>query len=272
MSEFVNSIVTTFNNLFSYNDTNITIIFDQYNKLWFSLTDVFKALGYSSPNKEIKRLDINQEYISTYNDIYNQLPKKYINFKKPKNIQPHMKMTNETGIYIILSKSIKPIAKKFKDSLYEEIIPKLRENGEYKFSLNDKRKLNTLSKRTKIYKQEIKRTLKHSYPDKTKKGFIYVLKVKTIHDGKKKICYKVGYTANLEQRLATYKTGNPDAEIAIAHQENLHCDKEQLESCLLNLNHLKLLKEDAEIICNISLKKIKDEIKDCKKLLEKHAN
>ena len=113
-------------------------------------------------------------------------------------------VTNETGIYIILSKSIKPIAKKFKDSLYEEIIPKLRENGEYKFSLNDKRKLNTLSKRTKIYKQEIKRTLKHSYPDKTKKGFIYVLKVKTSINGNETPFVDQGFeniTFNSDNRL-----------------------------------------------------------------------
>ena len=112
---------------------------------------------------------------------------------------------------------------------------------------------------------------KQSFPDKTKKGFIYALKVKTIHDGKKKICYKIGYTENLEHRLATYKTGNPDAELEISHQENINCNKQQLETCILNLNTLKKLKYNTEVICDVPLKKIIEEIVDCKKLLEKHS-
>ena len=39
------------------------IFFDNNNKIWFSISDIFKTLGYSSPNKEIKRVDINIENI-----------------------------------------------------------------------------------------------------------------------------------------------------------------------------------------------------------------
>jgi prophage antirepressor-like protein len=39
------------------------IFFDNNNKIWFSISDIFKTLGYSSPNKEIKRVDINIEII-----------------------------------------------------------------------------------------------------------------------------------------------------------------------------------------------------------------
>jgi hypothetical protein len=118
--------------------------------------------------------------------------------------------------------------------------------------------------------KEIKRTIKHSYEDKTKQGFIYVLKIKTIQDGMQKVCHKIGYTANLEKRLATYKTGNPDVELA--HYENLHCDKKQLETCVMNLNILKRLQNRTEVICNVSLNKIIEEINDCKKILKKHTN
>jgi len=55
-----------------------------------------------------------------------------------------MKMTNETGIYLILTKSKKKIAKEFRDSLYQDILPTLREKGEYKFSLTDRKKLNNV--------------------------------------------------------------------------------------------------------------------------------
>ena len=268
MSEFVNSIVTTFNNLFSYNNTNVTIIFDENNKIWFSLSDIFRALGYADPNTEIKRIDIDSIYIKTYNEIYNKLPLQYINFKKPKNVQPHMKMTNETGIYMILTKSKKSIAKKFRDSLYQNIIPKLRETGEYKFNLKDKKKLNVITKKLKLYQKELNKTKKHTYSNNTGNGFIYILKVNTIHNGNKRTCYKIGYTANLEKRLQTYKTGNPDVELV--YHENLKCNKKMLEKCIKNLNTLKLLKAKSEIICDVSLEKLKTEIQDCKTLLEKH--
>jgi prophage antirepressor-like protein len=270
MSSFVSSLVKTYNNLFSFNNTNITIIFDSHNKIWFSLSDIFKSLGYSSPNAEIKRLNIESEYVKTYNEIFESIPLKYRHFDKPKNLQPHMKMTNETGIYMILTKSKKEIAKKFRDSLYQDIIPKLRENGEYKFNLNDKKKLNTLTKKIKNLKLELNRTKKQSInTNDTGKGYIYILEINTPHNGKDTKCFKIGYTSNLERRMSTYKTGNP--AVKLAHHENINCNKKQLEKCIINLNHLKLLKRKSEIICNTTLKELKSEIEDCKKLLYKHS-
>lgn len=270
MSKFVSSLATTFNNLFNYNNTNIIVIFDEHNKIWFSLSDIYKSLGYSDPNMEIKRLDLDDKYIKTYMTIYDSLPKKYLNFTKPKNVQPHMKMTDETGIYMILTKSKKKVAKDFRDALYQNIIPKLREQGEYKFNVSDKKKLKTITQKLKLYQQEFKRTQKQSYPDKTGNGFIYVLKVPATHNGQNKVCHKIGYTANLEKRMATYKTGNPDVELV--HQENIKCNKKQLEKCVLNLNTLKRLKHKTEVICDTPLKTILEEIKECQKLLERFSS
>ena len=53
--------------------------------------------------------------------------------------------------------------------------------------------------------------------------------------------------------------------------ENVNCNKKQLEKCVLNLNILKKLTSRNEIICDSSLKEIKDEIEDCKKLIQKHS-
>jgi len=128
--------------------------------------------------------------------------------------------------------------------------------------------MNKLTTKIKRYQQEIKRTQKQSYTDKTGKGFIYVIKVNTVKDGHNKTCYKIGYATNLEKRLATYKTGNPDIELV--HSENINCNRKQLEKCILNLNTLKLLKNKTEVICNVSLKQIIEEIEDCKKLLKKY--
>ena len=73
----------------------------------------------------------------------------------------------------------------------------------------------------------------------------------------------------MDKRLATYKTGNPDIELV--HQENVECNKHQLEKCVLNLNTLKLLRNKTEVICDIPLTTIISEIDDCKKLLEKYV-
>lgn len=124
-----------------------------------------------------------------------------------------------------------------------------------------------LTRRIKNLDLELKRTQKQSYNNRTGQGFIYVLKVNTIQNGYNKVCYKIGYTANLENRMATYKTGNPNIELA--HHENINCNKKQLEKCILNLNTLKLLKNKTEIICNVSLEKIKEEIEECKKIINK---
>jgi hypothetical protein len=174
----------------------------------------------------------------------------------------------------VLNNSTKPLAKEFRDELFSNILPKLREDGEFKFNINDKAKLKKLTKKLQLIHKEqtMKRlTIKRytEYINTSGKGFIYVLKVKTPHNGQEKDCYKIGYTANLEKRMATYKTGNPD--IKLEHYENINCNKKQLEKCVINLNYLKLLKNKTEVICNVSLDKLKEEFNDCKQLLNKHS-
>jgi len=66
------------------------------------------------------------------------------------------------------------------------------------------------------------------------------------------------------------KTENPN--IKLVHHENINCNKKQLEKYVMNLNYLKLLKNKTEVICDVSLDKIKEEFDDCKKLLEKYSS
>jgi len=272
MSQVVNSIYKIFDNLLKYNNTDIVILFDNNNKLWFSLSDTFRAIGYVNSNREIKRLTIDEAHIKTFKTLLYELPNNIReNLKIRKNVQPHMKMTDEAGIYVILNKSNKPIAQKFKDELFSNILPTLREKGEYKFSAKDKAKLNNIKQTIKLIKtsQKIHNTTKRQYDNKTGNGFIYILKVKTIQNGESKQCYKIGYTQNLNNRLATYKTGNPDVELV--HQENVKCNKKQLEKCVLNLNILNRISSNNEVICDKSLKEIKKEIEDCKVLISEHS-
>ena len=276
MSTLLSVIIKTFDNLIKFNENNITIIFDNNNNIWFSLSDVFKSIGYINSNREIKRLTIEQTNIKTYKEIFDDLnTNTQLSLKKRKNIQPHMKMTNESGIYLILDKSNKPIAKAFKDALFTNILPEYRKTGDIKSNSNDKIKLKKLTKKLHLIQKEqsMKRltTKKYTtYDNISGKGFIYVLKVKILKDGKEIKCYKIGYATNLNKRLETYKTGHPDIELVF--QENVNVSKKQLEKCVLNLNLLKRLSSKNEILCHSSLEDIKNEIIDCKKLIAKYSS
>ena len=210
---------------------------------------------------------MDDKYFDTYENLYPQSKLNKINLK---NQQPIEKMINEAGIYELLRKSRKPLAEKLSKTLFTEVLPELRNTGKFVLNTTEKQNMNKLTSKIKLYQKELKRTIKQSKQDKTGNGFIYILKVKTIHNGNNKICYKIGYTSDIEKRLATYKTGNPDVELV--HSENLHCNKKQLESCVINLNILKLLKHKTEVICDVPLKKILEELEDCKRLLEKYKS
>ena len=265
MSKVVKLIIKLFDNLITLNNIDIAIFYDKNKKIWFSLRDIFNALGYKNIKAEIKRLDINEKHITNYINLRDNLIINK-NIKIRTHLHPQLKFVDEAGIYIILNKSTKPIAKEFQDELFSNILPKLREDGQYKFNSNDRKKLKKLKHKLTLIRKEqlIKRltTKKYSKYNISGKGFIYILKVKIIKDGVEKICYKIGYTTDLNKRLDSYKTGHPDIELV--YQENVNVNKKQLEKCVLSLNILKRLSNKSEIICNSSLEDIIKEIKRCK--------
>jgi prophage antirepressor-like protein len=269
MSKVVKFIIQSFDSLIKLNNVEISIFYDKNKKIWFSLRDVFNSLDYKNIKAEIKRLDIEDKHITNYMNLSNNL---IINktLKQRKNLHPQLKLIDESGLYILLNNSTKPLAKEFRDELFSNILPKLREDGQFKFNSNDRKQLKTLKHKLNLIQKEqsIKRLTSKKYTNTTGKGFIYILKVKTLKDGKEKICYKIGYATNLNKRLESYKTGHPDIELV--HQENVNVSKKQLEKCVLNLNIIKRLSSKNEIICDSSLEEIKNEITDCKKLISKY--
>jgi hypothetical protein len=184
-----------------------------------------------------------------------------------------MVMIDEAGIYKLLDKSTKPIAKQFRDELFTNILPEYRQTGNIKTNSGDKLKLKKLTKRLQLLQKEqsMKKLTNKQYTkyiNSSRKGFIYILKVKMLRAGIEKICYKIGYASDLNKRLESYKTGHPDIELV--YQENVNVSKQQLEKCVLFLNLKKRLSLKNEIICDISLKEIIKQIKDCKKLMQKY--
>lgn len=259
-------LTNIYENIFNFNNTKIVILFDKDNTLWLSYNDILKSLGYTDIKKLKKRLDIGPEFFSTYDMIY---PQSKLNQIKLEYQKPNEKFINESGMYLLLSQSSKAGAKQLSTLLFTNVLPELRKRGKYILNTTEKVAMNKLTKKLKLYQKELnKSTKKHAFTNQTGNGFIYILKVNTAHNGSIKTCYKIGYTSNLEKRLRTYKTGNPDIELV--YHENLKCNKQMLEKCIMNLNTLKLLKSKTEIICDVSLDKLKEEIRDCKQLLSKH--
>ena len=269
-------ILEIYNNIIKINNKKVIILLDKSKNLWFSLPHLLQALEYSTYRDEIKSINtiLDNDDISTFSNIIKTSNSKS-NINNDIKIHPHTKMISEGGLYLLLNKSTKPLAIELKNELYTKILPDIRKYGKFEVNKSDKSKLENInakilkqSSKIKNLKYELKRTMKQSHTNNTGNGFIYILKVKTIQNGVEKICHKIGYTSNIEKRLATYKTGNPDVELV--HSENLHCNKKQLETCVVNLNILKLLKAKTEVICDVPLKKILEELEDCKALLDKH--
>ena len=269
-----NLIVDIYQNIIDINGNKILVLIDNDNKIWFSLRQIFKILEYKNVRIEIQRIEIDDNEILTLEKLMKNIPSKnhieYNNY-----IRTYMKMISEVGLFMLLDKSKKPKALELKKILYTKVLPSIRKTGEYKVDKEDKIKLKKLTKKLELIQKEqsIKKLTSKRYTEyknTSGKGFIYVLKVKTLKDGKEKSCLKLGYATNLNKRLDTYKTGHPDIELV--HQENVNVSKKQLEKCVLNLNIMKRLSSKNEIICNSTLDEIKNEIKDCKKLIMKYSN
>jgi prophage antirepressor-like protein len=269
-----NLIVNIYQNIININGSDILILTDNNNKIWFAFRQIIDILDYKNIRKEMKRIEIDKTEIITLEQLLDKIPKEnkidYTN-----KLQPTLKMISEAGLFILLNKSRKPYAEKLKTEIFTKVLPSIRKTGEYKVDKEDKLKLKKLTKKLQLIQKEqsMKKLTSKKYTDyknTSGKGFIYILKVKTLRNGKEQQCYKIGYATNLNKRLETYKTGHPDIELV--HQENVNVSKKQLEKCVLNLNIMKRLSSKNEIICDSSLKDIINEIQDCKKLIQKYSN
>jgi prophage antirepressor-like protein len=174
-------IIEVFENLLKYNKKEVFIILDINNDIWFKMKDILRVLEYSSIKKAIYKLDINKKFKLKYKHI-----KMYPSRDTLINISSHPNtiFINESGLYQLLSNSTKPIASKFRDELFIDILPSIRKTGIYKIKAKDNKKLKKLNRKLK---EEI-----NYYEDKhiykpTTNSYVYILK-KNI--GSKK-CYKM---------------------------------------------------------------------------------
>jgi hypothetical protein len=177
------------------------------------------------------------------------------------NTQPNAIFINESDLYQLLSNSTKPVATKFRDELFIDILPSIRKTGIYKLKAKDNIKLKKLNKKLthKIIKIEEEIDYyedKHLYKP-TNNSYIYILK-KNI--GTKK-CYKIGYTDDIMKRIAIYKTGKTNIELI--YYIAINFDGKQTEDCIKNTNILHKLKRKTDDLCFLTLKQLKNSIIIC---------
>jgi len=96
-----------FNNILDFNKSKVIIIFDEEGNIWFGLKDIMKMLGYTNIIKRINDMKINEKFKKKFEDL------KVVSFRTPPNFQKNTNFVNESGLYEILVKSTKPIAKIF---------------------------------------------------------------------------------------------------------------------------------------------------------------
>ena len=100
----ISSLVTNiYDNILKFNNINIIVLFDESNNIWFSYNNILNSINYKDAKTQKKRFNLEDKFFDTYENIY----KKSKSNKQNNNIQPATKMINESGVYLLLSKSNK---------------------------------------------------------------------------------------------------------------------------------------------------------------------
>jgi len=105
---------------FNFNENKIRTYIDENNEIWFIAQDVLKILLDSKkPNvgEATKDLDIDE--------------KKSIILNDGNKGNPNILIISESGLYALIMRSRKPIAKPFQKWVTKEILPSIRKTGKY---------------------------------------------------------------------------------------------------------------------------------------------
>lgn len=116
-----NLIFNIYEKQLKLNDSNILLLIDNTNSIWFCYNDILNALGYKDSKTQKKRLALDSKYFDTFKNISEKLSINNKNNIAKKNLT----MINESGLYILLNRSKKTIAKELSANIFSEIIAEL---------------------------------------------------------------------------------------------------------------------------------------------------
>jgi prophage antirepressor-like protein len=190
-----------FNNIIKYNDNDILITFDKDGNIWFGLRTILQLLNYTSIDKTIYNIIIDKSNMKKYKDIETFLERKVLKFQKTTYF------INEIGLYELLTKSNKPIAKVFMNKYLTDIMPTIRKTGKYILADKDKEKMDKINEKLNNYKKELEYYSNKYNFEPSENGYFYIKKKLMIINSKKVLCYKIGFAKDFPARVANYKVG-----------------------------------------------------------------
>jgi prophage antirepressor-like protein len=183
--ELINQIDETI----TFNKNAIRVL-GSYNEPWFVAKDICEILELKDISNAL--LNISEKWKGT----------KVI--RTPGGEQ-NMRIINEAGLYKLVMRSNKPLAKKFQEVVCEEILPSLRKKGEYKLQELIKEKeeqVSILQNQNKTLSRHVRRKI----IDNNKEGkCLYIIYSTEIKDK-----VKIGSTTNIENRIRDLSCGNPE--------------------------------------------------------------
>jgi prophage antirepressor-like protein len=249
----MSSLINTIDETISFNEETIRVV-GTYEQPLFVASDICKVLGLANVTDTLKSLP---EKWKQLGDL--EISEVTFSGKNGLRKTQTYNCITEAGLYRIIMRSNKPIAKKFQEVVCEEILPSLRKKGEYKIqSIIDKNKaLEEEKLRLEEEKQKILEDKEHEIKfkeyqlikinEKNKKlesklekkrraryeqtHSVYIISNPSIKGvcektGKKKNYFKLGKSSNRNGRLSNYASGAPQ-EYKIEYSRKLSSKREE---------------------------------------------
>lgn len=244
------TLIDIFNNILKYNDYEIIIILDDNGNPWFSASHVAKILEYKSAKKAIQ-LNVPNKYKTTLSDLVDDPNEIH------QNAQPHSIFINESGLYALVNNSKQKQAVGFKEWLYEEVLPSIRQTGSFILETKYKNELEKTKEELMKHKMKIQvlenNQRKEKYPEG---GFIYVIRPANIDED----LLKIGKT-----RLRTHNTTVPD-KVNVLYKVKVN-NPTAVEHCIKSLLYDYRYTNNKEYY-KCSLKFVVDTIEKCQYIIK----
>lgn len=158
--------------------------------------------------------------------------------------------------------SNKKEATTFIEKITLDIMPQIREKGEYILESFNKIKLDKINKKLDNYKQEL--TYYYDKYDFTpsKNGYFYINEDKVIKKGENITCYKIGYCKDMTKRMQLYKVGNFNYK-PLAYITLNFTNGKEIEDCVKDIYKPHIIKLKSDTLCHLTLTKLKESILTC---------
>lgn len=127
--------------LFNYGESPVRTIM-QDGEVWFVAKDVCDILGLSNVTRALSTLDDDERNTLT--------------LSKGNKGNPEMNIINESGLYTLIFKSLKPEAKTFRKWITSEVLPAIRKTGAY--SVDSQQPISQSALPASSLRSEIERT------------------------------------------------------------------------------------------------------------------